>query len=264
VLTAALHDERGYLLPMLIIVLVIGFFIIMPLLSFVDTSIRTWDKSAEEELAYYAADAGIGAVLSDLRQGEDALSPSYSVPSVTLNYYTPTVTVEEPPRADPLPFGPVFVDPGATTSLYPLAGKTEFLYEADNVQAGSPMQVNWVYTPADSDYEITVYEGSGTGGTQVVGTSGSGSPARVTIPGTSISGGTYTIRFYNNSDVTIYSAEFSTIGDTTKTWLRVTAFKDYVITSTAGDITIKVFARQGPGPNPAESAVGIMTWQTHY
>ena len=247
-----------------VIVLVIGFFIIMPLLTFVSTSVLTWRKSAEQELAYYAADAGIEAVLSDLRQGEDALSPSYSVPSVTLNYYTATVTVEEPPRPDALPFGPVFVDPGTTTSLYPLGSKAEFLYELDNVRGGSPIQVNWVFTPADSNWQIKVYEGSGVLGEQVGNETGSNSPGRIIVDPVKIKGGIYTIYFYNNSPVPTYSTEFSTIGDGQKTWLRVSAFKDYVITSTAGPVTITVFARQGPGPNPAASSLGIMTWHAPY
>lgn len=258
------HNERGYLLPMVIIVLALGTFLVLPLLSFVSVSLLTWEKSTEQEFAYYAADAGIEAVLSDLRQGKDALSPTYTLPSVTLNGYTATVTVSAPPRADALPSGPVLVDPGTTTSLYPLAGTTQFLYIAGNVRVGSPLRVNWVYTPADSDWGLNIYEGSGTGGFKVVGTSGSDSPVSVLVAGGKIKGGTYTIRFYNNSAVPIYSAEFSPTGNSQKTWVRMAAFKDYVVTSTVGAITIKVFARQAPGPNPVQSYVGIMTWQAPY
>lgn len=260
-LRTAVGDERGYLLPIVLVALVLGAFLILPLLSFVSTSILTWEKSAQRELAYYAADAGIEAVLSDLRQGKDALAPSYTLPSVALNRYTATVTVTAPSRVEPLPGGSVLVDPGATTSLNPLASQAAFLYQLDEVRGGSPLQVNWLYTPTESDWAINIYEGSGTGGPQVVGTSGSDSPARVMVSAASIKGGTYTIRFFNNSNVPIYSAQFSRTGEPAKTWLRATVFKEYVVTSTAGLVTITVYARQAPGPNPASSSVGIMSWQ---
>lgn len=259
-LPSAVRDERGYLLPIVLMVLVLGTFLILPLLSFVSTSILTWEKSAQQELAYYAADAGIEAVLSDLRQGRDALAPSYSTPLVALNRYTATITIAAPSRVEPLPSGPVFADPGASTSHNPLASQTAFLYQLDEVRAGSPLQLNWLYTPTESDWTINIYEGSGTGGTQVVGTAGAGSPARVIVSGASIRGGTYTIRFFNSSNVPIYSAQFSHTGETVKTWLRAMAFKEYVITSTVGLFTIAVYARQAPGPNPAASSVGIISW----
>jgi len=41
---------------------------------------------------------------------------------------------------------------------------------------------------------------------------------------------------------------------------RGAAHRDYVISSTAGPVTLTVFARQGPGPNQVQSTVSVVTW----
>ena len=55
------------------------------------------------------------------------------------------------------------------------------------------------------------------GGKQVTGTSGDDSLARMVVFGSSIDGDTYSIRFYDNSSVPIYSDNFSSTGDSDKT-----------------------------------------------
>ena len=42
--------------------------------------------------------------------------------------------------------------------------------------------------------------------------------------------------------------------------IQAAAHKDYVTSSTAGLVTLAVFARQGPGPNQVQSTVSVVTW----
>jgi hypothetical protein len=177
------------------------------------------------------------------------LDANYVVPTVARNGLTASISIASPPRDEYVPFGAVFVDPENSTSLNPLAGNTDFLYVIDNVKTFADFQVSWVFTPTDNGWQMTVFEGDGTGGSQLANASKNESPARITVDPDDISGGTYTIRFRNKSTNAITSAGFSTIGEPDKTWLRVVAWKDYVITSTVEDITLTGFARQGTGPN---------------
>jgi hypothetical protein len=101
----------------------------------------------------------------------------------------------------------------------------------------------------------------GTGGSQLANTPSNPSPGRLTVDVDVIDEGSYTIRFRNKSSNAITSADFSAIGEPDNTWLRIVAWKDHVITSTAGDVTRTVYARQGPGPNQVESTVALTTWQ---
>jgi hypothetical protein len=152
------------------------------------------------------------------------------------------------------------VNPEVSTSLSPLAGNTGFDYVFGNVKTNSDFQVSWVFTPPDNGWQITVYEGEGTGGPQLANATRNSSPARVTVTSQDVEGGVYTIRFRNKSTNALTSNAFSAIGDRSSTWVRIVAWKDYVITSTAGDVTLSVFARQGPGPNQVESTVQVNSW----
>jgi hypothetical protein len=89
---------------------------------------------------------------------------------------------------------------------------------------------------------------------------GNDSPARVTVPPDDVNGGTYTIEFSNQQTGAITSAAFSSVGDPSNTWVRIVAFKDYLIEATAGEQTVTTFARQGPGPNQVQSTVLVSTW----
>ena len=247
------------LMPFVILILGLGMLLVTPLLGNVSTGLFSSRVTTEDEFAYYAADAGIEAVVGDIRQGTDVLDPSYTIPSVTLNNYTAAISISGPIRLDPIPYGPILADPGAASILSPLADTTEGLYEIQSVKGNTQIQVNWAFTPA-GDWELNIYEGVGTLGTQVASTTGSTSPARLISSATAINGGIYTIRFYNNSGSATTSAVFSPEGDDDKTWVRATSFNDYVITSTAGPITLTVTVRQGPGPDQNTGSDFISSW----
>ena len=189
------------------------------------------------------------------------LDGSYVIPNVFLNHLTTTITTSAAPRTAMVPFGPSFADPGTASGggLSPLASTTQFLYEITNVQGNFIFQINWSFTPSGS-WELNVYEGSGTGGNQIASTSGSDSPGRLIVPESDISGGTYTIRFYNNSVSATTSEEFSTAGDTSKTWVRLASHKDYLITSVAGAITLTSSVRQVPSPDGNAASDHVTSW----
>lgn len=258
--TRAPVAQGGFVMPVVLGMLLVGFLAVFPFMEFTKGRFTALEESFAEEEAYYAAEAGAEAVIVDLREGDDPLSGGYTLPTVSLNGYTAVITVSTPPRDDLVPFGPVFADPATATSLNPLAGNTDFLYYVYNVAPAADFQVSWVYTPTSNSWQLTAFEGQGTGGTQLKNSTGNNSPARMTVGASTITGGTYTVRFTNKSATASTSAAFSTVGDPDKTWVRVTAFKDYVITSSAGGATVTVFARQGPGPNQVSSSVHVSTW----
>ena len=252
--------EDGFSLPLMIVMLLFGSMLIIPFLDFARLRFGDVQIVAEEEEAYFAADAGIEAVLADLRRGTDALDGGYVLPTVNINGYTPVITVTAPPRKDMVPFHAVFLDPEASTSLNPLGSNASFAYVMDNVQPLADFQISWVYTPASNNWRVRVYQGEGTGGSLISNSSGNGSPVRVTVDADDITGGTYTIEFTNNQTGAITAAPFSPVGNPANTWVRVVAFKDYLIESTVGSQTLKVHARQGPGPNQVDSTLLISTW----
>lgn len=259
-LVSPLRSQAGLALPLVIIALLFGSMLVIPFLDFARLRFGNIEKVATLEEAYFAADAGVEAVLTDLRKGSDALDGSYILPSMSLNGYTPVITVTAPPRADMAPFGSVFVDPQSATSLNPLASNAAFEYRIDNVQPFADFQASWVYTPSGNNWRIRVYEGVGTGGTLVRNANGNDSPARVTVDPDEVIGGTYTIEFSNQQTGAITSAAYSSVGDPSSTWVRIVAFKDYLIEATAGGQTVTTFARQGPGPNQVQSTVLVSTW----
>ena len=250
-----------FLMPLLLVLIGLGVLLVTPMLSHVSTGLISAKGTTEDEFAYYSADAGIEAVLHSVRQGDDVLDASYQIPIISLNNYTSTVTILGPPRPDVIPFGPIFADPGTESGagLSPLSSTAEYLYEIQEVQGNSQIQVNWAFTPS-GDWEINIYEGVGTGGTQIGSATGSSSPARLTISAAAVNGGIYTVRFYNNSSVSTNSEAFSPSGDSDETWVRATAFIDYVITSTAGPVTLTVFVRQGPGPDQNTGSDYVASW----
>ncbi len=252
--------EAGFVLPLAIIALLFGSLLVLPFLDFARLRFGDLEDLTLEEEAYFAADAGIEAVLSDLRQGEDVLSPSYTAPVATVNGFTPSIAVAPPPRDEYVSFGTVFADPGSSIGLDPLGPNADFLYVVKDVRPVAALQVSWIFTPPDNGWQLTVFEGEGATGPPVANAAKNQGPARISVDPEQITGGTYTIRFRNKSSNALTSAPFSPTGESDKTWLRVEAWKDYVITSTVGAVTITAFVRPSPGPDQGERAVHITTW----
>lgn len=258
---AAFHAQRGIALPVVMIAVTFGMAVVIPLVALLASSTSVETRTLEDEEAYYAADAGVQAVVKDLRSGLDALAGGYTLPSVTVNSLTPAISVIAPPIDDLRLFGPVYVDPETGTNLSTLAPGASYTYQIDNVRASTDIAVNWVFT-STTKWQVTIFEGAGTGGTRIVQLKGKGTRVLIVASAKLISGGTYTIRFRNDDAVnTISTAAFNSSGAITGTWINTTAFKGYLITSTAGSRTLTVLARQSPGPTQSTRAVQVSSWK---
>ena len=248
-------------MPAVMVVLTVGILIIVPWMTFLSSSIDQIQEDTVGEEAYYAAEAGIEAVIKDLALGLDALDVGYTIPSVTVNGISATITISQPPGDDSLLFGPTLVDPESSTSLLVLGPEVSFQYLLPNVRTNTPLEINWAFAP-DTDWELAVFEGAGALGPQVLDASGSISPANGIVPGNLVTGGVYTIRFTNASEEdVILTSGFSNTGASTGTWMKVSAFKSYLISSSAGGETLTALARQGPGPTQAQRSVQVSSRQ---
>ena len=78
-------------------------------------------------------------------------------------------------------------------------------------------------------------------------------PGTLFVDGSQIAAGAYTLDFLNDSGTDLVSEGFSTTGDVNTTWIFAQAFKDYVVTSTADQVTITSFVRQIPGPTSPQT-----------
>lgn len=259
---AGLQSQRGLALPIVMIAITVGLAVVIPLAALLVSSASTNTRTLEDEEAYYAADAGVQAVVKDLRNGLDPLGGGYTLPSVTVNSLTPAISVIAPPSDDLRLFSPVYVDPETGTNLSTLAPGATYAYQIDNVRASTDIAVNWPFTPTTAKWQVTIFEGVGTGGNRIVQLKGKGSRAFIVASAKLIIGGTYTVRFRNDDAVnTITTAAFSSSGAITGTWINTTAFKGYLITSTAGARTLTVLARQSPGPTQSTRAVQVSSWK---
>lgn len=92
--------------------------------------------------------------------------------------------------------------------------------------------------------------------------SGVVSPAGFFVSSAIITGGQYTLDFFNDTDRSLNTAVYNSSGGPNFTWVHIQAYKDHIISSTAGSNNIQVFARQFPGPtNPTtRQNIFLHTW----
>lgn len=88
------------------------------------------------------------------------------------------------------------------------------------------------------------------------------SPGGLFVSSGIVTGGQYTLDFFNNSGSALTAAAYSSSGGSNFTWVHIQSYKDHIISSTASSSNIKVFARQFPGPtNPiTRQNVFLHTW----
>lgn len=218
-------------------------------------------STAELERAHFAADAGILAVLADIRQGEDVGDPDHALRQVHLNGYSVAVSIKSPPAGSPQRSRVVLVDPGASDSLAALGPGERAAYVINDVRPSAEIVVNWGFAPGMSEWGLEVVKGAGAQGSLVAYREGGSSPARLFVDPDEILGGTYTVVFVNRSDRAVNSSTFGPLGESSRTWLRVEASKTYLVTSTAGPVTLSVLATSRPGANQHERSVDVFEWQ---
>jgi hypothetical protein len=238
--------QRGQGLALVLIILAFGSVVLTALMAQVSSSLSASRASLGFLLTRHAAEGGIDEVLRDLLEGKDALSPGYTIPAPNINGYDISITITSP-TAGAAPAGIYqYIDPGASYGLASLASLADYYFRIDNVRPGSSIRVNWAFTPAGRPWTLTLY--AGTGPAIVAKAQASMGPGALLVDGTLVSGGMYTVEFSNNSGVSLASSGYSPSGGVDSTWVYTQAYKDYIISSSAGNATISVYARQNPGP----------------
>ena len=250
------EGERGYIMAWSLIILVFAFIAITVLLSYMRTSLGLNNNDLENAEEYYAADAGVVAVLADLTQGVDILDPGYSAPPVVLNGKEVTISISAPAPGSGPPVQYRYFDPCSGGGLNPLPPHSHHIYQIDDVLAESSLQVNWAFAPTRRFWAITLYQGTGTGGPVVAESDGRRSPGYLIVDGALINGGTYTIDFYNASRSATESAPFSAIGGSEYTWVYTRAAEDYIVEAETGDTGISAYIRKELGP-----LLTVISWQ---
>lgn len=296
------NRSSGQVIILVIILLASGMLMVTPMVSLLSTMLQKGGNEREQRMKIYADEAAINRVIADLIRGADGvattytttqphtggtystftINTSYTAPSITVNSYTPAVTISTPTSGQTKPSTQQdYVDPGVThPNLATLAPGQAYMVRLYNVKAGT-LQMNWAYSPA-SNSEIQVFAGMplASNGTQplpagflesspterpILDTGKTPSTATnnqtqgVTIdPATDGSGGVYSIVFFNKSNnTTLTTLPFAASGAPTDTWIYVKAQKDYIVTATVGGISVSYYVRQVPGFSEPPNAI----WQ---
>lgn len=154
-----LAGEDGVLLPLAIIMMAIGSMVIVTLLSLTATSARAQLDFDDLAPTRYSADSGVVDVLVDLLSGEDALTSTYSTPSLTINEYDVAISVQTPTTTVAAEYR--YLDPGVAFGLASLSSQDSHYIQIDNVEAGAHVRVNWSFTPTTQSWTMRLYEEGG-------------------------------------------------------------------------------------------------------
>lgn len=230
-----------------LIAMAMGALVTGSFLEYLSTTFKVTNVNRANLAEYYAAEAAVQAVVRDLVSGVDALSGSYTPPTVTENGYTVTPSVSAPTATEP-PRVYYYVDPGAAAGLQTVAGHITYNFQMDSVQAGSYIQVNWAFSPENRRWRLALYKGPIGSTTLVVERVGSMSPAQLAVDGGLVVGGTYTMAFTNETGSTLTTVSYNAQGGDAFTWVYGLMEKDYIIVAEAGATRLTVHARQVPGP----------------
>ena len=247
-------------MPAIIVLMTVGTLALVPWTDFLSSSIRGATADLEREEAYYAADAGVHAIVADLMAAKDPLSPGYEAPEVEVNGLIVQLHVELAPEPSALG-GPVLVDPGTGSALGVLGGREQATYTVHDVHRNTPIEANWTFAPRGR-WTIAIYEGAGAVGDPLAETSGRGTRGHLVIGGDVVQGGVYTFAFSNDANRTIVTAPFDQTTDSGATWLRLTAHREYLVTSRAGETALTVLVSQSPGPRENRRSVLMASWDT--
>ncbi|MCH7801745.1 MAG: pilus assembly PilX N-terminal domain-containing protein, partial [Chloroflexi bacterium] len=156
-----LRPENGVVLPLVIIGLAIGAVSVVAVLRFTGTALIVGSEDTDNILALYAAQAGISDAITDLIQGVDALDPTYSFATSTINDLEVDVTVTAPITSTEPPVLAQYFDPGAAFGLESLASQESYYFKVENVVANSKVRINWAFTPPSQRWKIRLHEGDG-------------------------------------------------------------------------------------------------------
>ena len=268
------RKERGQILILVLVVMVFGVLVVTPLLAYVDISLRLFHRSEHRAAAYYAADAGVERVISDLFQSVNILAEGYNVTSNgPIKGYTFYATASLPQgEAPPPPETEVYLDAGGCFGMRPIAADDAWNYTIILPQ-GQSLKVNWAaFVPDEtgtehcqgeiqlwrlSDYNLII--SSGWSGDLEDGNEARAVAITLDIPGSAIEEqGYYNITYKNNSYRTIsgnntpapiWAKCFSGDGDDDHTFNGSITENASNFIGAAGNITILAFNEdEGDGP----------------
>lgn len=249
-----MREERGQVLIFVMVVMVLGALVVAPLLAYVNTSFRVIKSSQDNIATYYAADAGMEAVIADLLLGLDILSEDYEVPTVSLGGYDVNIEITLAENLAPPPSqAELYIDPGIAFGLDPLEADSVWEFEFV-LPEGSEVKINWACLVGEKWWcdehclgQISLWkkgESEPLDSTEVVGDGSDEAVVNINlyVPGYDpdtgdliIEGGNYIIKFANHSywhccslwgsctdTPKRSSAEpFSGIGDEDYTWVLI-------------------------------------------
>ena len=208
---------------------------------------------------------------------------SYRVELDRLRFHATSGETTETPLADP---SHRYLDPfGGTLDFWNIPPGTSYVLQVDNVQAGL-VGVNWAFSPMPIEavskrteqdrISIKIFRGTvldqgalvppgryagildDTGGNDLVRQAHIHPRNGETHFGTGlfeVEPGTYSVVFTNNADnplndaPSVYSKPYSYNGSTNGSWIFLPTYRDYLIKSSFGGVTLESVARQVPGPS---------------
>ena len=230
---------------------------IIGLLGYTTAILRASADDTDAVIELYAAEAGIIEVKNLLLEAGSITTPSV-LPALEVGGMPVEVSITPPIKT--APDTPQYIDP----LVLVVSGNENHVFTIESVRAGTALHVNWAYSPDPSTSTINIYRGpSADGGILTDSAVFTMSPGSLRIDPTVVDA--YTIEFENNGTTTVQSAGFGTAGDTNTTWVYVSSYKDYVVTSRAGNTTITAYLRQIPGPTdpPVPQQVYTLSWKPH-
>ncbi|MFW0858642.1 MAG: hypothetical protein AAGB97_00385 [Dehalococcoidia bacterium] len=248
------RHEQGQTLVYVLLFLVVGSLLVASLVPFLGAGFRRQAAGRVQVMAGYAAEAGIKRVVADLIRGADVLSPHYTVPKITVNDHTPTIAIRA--ATITLPSEQLYVDPGVRDpALRLIPAREGYLMRLHHVHEGE-LRVNWAYSPAGLTWVgiwkgLTaqdagrIYDWPREKPLAVARSRPKDDHNHVSVDITTP--GIYTIVFYNRGHIDRVTKPFRSPGGTGDTWIYVRAFRDYIITATAGGISVSAYVRQVPG-----------------
>lgn len=299
-LASLVQRQDGQAVVAVLILVVVAALLLTPFLGQLASALRKGGNEREQRMKVYAAEAALNRTIADLIRGADGvnttytttepntggwfqtytITTSYTVPVITVNGYTPTVTLALPTASQAKPTNQQsYVDPGLThNNLATQAPGRGYLMRLYNVKAGT-LQVNWAYSPA-GPAELKIWAGiPASGGAPIpVGLLTSSISVNPTLdtksatandtfvrsapllvnPATDGSGGVYTIMLFNkDSNATKTTAAFVPSGGASDTWIYVQARKDYIVTASVGGVSVSAYVRQVPGFNEPPAVAGV-------
>ena len=225
--------------------------VIIIIIIIIITTTRSSGSFVDLSRSHYAAAAGIEAVAADPLEGKDAPDSGYTLPIITVNGHTPTISVTQP-QVDMPPVATYrYIDPGAGQGLASLATGDTWAVKLNGAEPYSSMFVYWSFLSSIDipDLEIKVLDA--TGDQVAISVDMSKKDFPYTLMARLGPGDTYTIEYENQDIDSALSRAFGARGTQERTWIYAKATsKGYLITSIADDTTLRGYVRQIPGPGP--------------